>query len=297
MTDPAAEAEALVQGERRKLAEPGRYEAEVFISSLNQRVRVLSFQASDHAALAAELIRLTQAQGLSKLFLKARAADAAPLTAAGLTREAVIEGYFDGEDAVVLSHFLTEQRAQRSADAEELRGLEALVAAPVPERTRTLSPGYDARCATAADAEELARLYKEVFGTYPFPIFDPAYLIAVMQSHVVFLLVRDEAGRLVAAASAEVDAELRSAEMTDFATHPSQRGKGLALFLLEGLEAEMGHRGVPNLFTLARSSIMGMNKVFHHLGYRYTGRLVKNCHIGGAFEDMLCWCKRLEPRG
>jgi len=44
-----------------------------------------------------------------------------------------------------------------------------------------------------------------------------------------------------------------------------------------------------------------MNRVFYNLGYEFMGRLVNNCDIQGAFEDMNIWVRSLrsvdrEPR-
>ncbi len=36
-----------------------------------------------------------------------------------------------------------------------------------------------------------------------------------------------------------------------------------------------------------------MNNVFHRLGYEFNGRLVNNCDIFGAYEDMNIWVKDL----
>ena len=120
--------------------------------------------------------------------------------------------------------------------------------------------------------------------------FDPAYVEETMQSHVVYRLVRDSSGSLVAAASAETSLEHRNAEMTDFATLPSQRGLGLAQHLLAALEHDMADRGIRSLYTIARARSAGMNRVFYNRGYELTGTLVNNCHIAGQLEDMHVWC-------
>jgi beta-lysine N6-acetyltransferase len=108
---------------------------------------------------------------------------------------------------------------------------------------------------------------------------------------VVYRIVRDGDGAVVAAASAETDPEHHNAEMTDFATLPDQRGLGLAQHILDALEADMAERGIPNLYTIARARSAGMNRVFHNRGYAWTGTLVNNCHIAGRFEDMHVWCR------
>jgi putative beta-lysine N-acetyltransferase len=291
------------QSTRLELDREGAYRASVILSQLNQRVRVLDYTGPDLKALADTLVALAEEHGLSKVFIKAREPDAAALETAGFTCEGTIQGYYNGADCRVESRFLTEERGISSASEAERAAIEQLAISPVPDRRYDLPPGYTSAVATAVDAPELAHIYKRVFESYPFPIFDPAYLRGVMATHVIFRLVRNERGELVAAASAETAPALSNAEMTDFATLPSERGKHLACYLLQELERDLpkigaeapipGPGGIVNLYTLARSSITGMNRVFHHLGYRFTGRLVKNCHIGGQFEDMLCWCKRI----
>jgi putative beta-lysine N-acetyltransferase len=156
-----------------------------------------------------------------------------------------------------------------------------------------LPEGYRLIVAESGDTHELAELYQDVFASYPFPISDPDYLEATMKSHVVYRIVRDAGGALVAAASAETCRRHRNAEMTDFATLPSQRGLGLAQHILAALESDMRGWAIPNLYTVARARSAGMSRVFHNRGYEMTGTLVNNCHISGRFEDMHVWCKRL----
>jgi len=79
--------------------------------------------------------------------------------------------------------------------------------------------------------------------------------------------------------------------MTDFATLPSERGKGLASILLNNLEEEARKRGTEYFYTIARSRSFGMNKVFKRAGYEYTGKLINNCNMCGEIENMYIWCK------
>ena len=145
--------------------------------------------------------------------------------------------------------------------------------------------------ATPGDADDLAGLYARVFASYPFPITEPDYLVSTMETNVVYRIVRNPAGKIVAAASAEIDLEHHNAEMTDFATLPETRGLGLAQHLLSALEDDMAERRICNLYTIARARSAGMNRVFFNHDYSWTGTLVNNCHIAGGFEDMHVWCK------
>jgi putative beta-lysine N-acetyltransferase len=269
------------------------YTIDVVVSDLNQRLQVLEAAVDDPAAAVAALDRRAREAGYGKVFWKARSGLADELVAAGLRAEATIDGYFNGDDATVVAAYLDPDRARRR-DASEQDAILAAVRSrrPRPE-PRPLPGGYAAATAAESDAHDLAWLYGEVFASYPFPISDPGYLIETMRSHVVYRIVRNGDGRLVAAASAETAPRLGNAEMTDFATLPDQRGLGLALGLLAALEDEMRQRGIFNLYTIARARSAGMNQVFANRGYRWTGTLVNNCHIAGRFEDMHVWCRHV----
>ena len=117
------------------------------------------------------------------------------------------------------------------------------------------------------DADAMAGLYRQVFETYPFPIHDPEYLRSTMDSHVRYFGIRDEAGRLTALASAEMDCSAGNVEMTDFATLAECRGKGLASILLAHMEKEMAKAGIDTAYTIARAHATGMNIVFARQGF------------------------------
>ena len=63
--------------------------------------------------------------------------------------------------------------------------------------------------------------------------------------------------------------------------------------LLEILENEIAHEGYICAYTMARARSFGMNNVFYRLGYEFLGRLVNNCDIYGAYEDMNIWVRNL----
>jgi putative beta-lysine N-acetyltransferase len=278
----------------RRLRVEGRgFRAEANASELNQRLQVLSYGGEDVPALVASLRERAQALDLGKVFLKVRKDDAAAFGAAGLVTEAAIAGYFDGSDAAVMSLFVDPERRQRPHLDEEERILRIIQGRPKDPSLPALPNGYFLRRASAADAPELARLYRAVFASYPFPITEPAYLRETMATHIVYRLVRDDRGEIVAAASAETNPDYRSSEMTDFATLSSQRGLGLAQHLLAALEEDMADCEITNLHTVARARSLGMNRVFFNRGYHLTGTLVNNCHIAGQFEDMHVWSKVL----
>ncbi|MDX2437557.1 MAG: putative beta-lysine N-acetyltransferase [Acidobacteriota bacterium] len=266
------------------------FTAEMVLSDFNQRIQVLSYEARDPGAMVEKLAAEARRRGHGKLFLKAPEFDREALENAGMVREATISGYFCGEQADVMALYLDEDRKSRPYESEQAAILESITSRPADASIPDLPFGYWMATAGPSDAEELATLYATVFASYPFPITDPAYLISTMKTHVVYRIVRDGEGSLVAAASAESCRRYRNAEMTDFATLPSQRGFGLAQHLLAALEDDMLEASIPNLYTIARARSAGMNRVFYNRGYVMTGTLVNNCHIAGRFEDMHAWC-------
>jgi putative beta-lysine N-acetyltransferase len=269
------------------------FTARVLVSDLNARVEVQAYRAEEPTAMAAALEDLALDAGVDKVFVKARASHREALESAGMCAEAVIEGYFDGRPAVVLSSFLSDERRRRHAARRQQEILAEIHDRPADPSLQPMPDGYRLVRARPEDAADLGELYGHVFRSYPFPIDDPDYVVSTMQTNVIYRLVRDPGGAVVAAASAETDAAHRNAEMTDFATLPEQRGAGLAQHLLAALEVDMDDLEIPNLYTIARARSAGMNRVFRNRGYRRTGTLVNNCHIAGQFEDMHVWCKQL----
>jgi len=269
------------------------FAAQIFFSPLNQRIQVLSYEAHDAQLMISDFENKARKVGFGKVFLKAPLSDQARFEEAGMCAEATIEDYFDGQPAVVMSLFLNEERRQRPYAEDQDAIMEKIRERPANSSVPALPEGYQMFSGGLHDAQEIARLYGEVFASYPFPITDPDYITSTMKSNVLYRIVRDSKGTLVGAASAEISPKLHNAEMTDFATLPSQRGLGLAQHILAALENDMAERDILNLYTIARARSAGMNRVFYNRDYELTGTLVNNCHIAGQFEDMHVWCKSL----
>ena len=108
----------------------------------------------------------------------------------------------------------------------------------------------------------------------------------MMRKNTLYFSVR--AGEQIAAlAAAEMDPASQTSEMTDFATLPEHRSKGLAYRLLGGLDDEARQRNVKTAYTIARRDSDGINRVFAQRGYRFAGCLTKNTQIGGRIRNML----------
>ncbi len=239
------------------------------------------------------LERLAAEHGYSKLFAKTTGTATQAFLDAGFGVEARIPSGIPGEEVSFCTRFLTADRAVERFPEQ----VQAALTPQVRNRTgRTTSPAANIRPLGERDVPELVELYSHVFPSYPFPIDDPAFLLDAMAEGTVFVGVRDETGRLVAAASAELSAETLTCELTDFATHPDSRGAGLASALLAGLETAVSTQGMRVAYTIARATSASMNSVFARRGYIHAGTLVNNTHISGRIESMNVWYRTLDSR-
>lgn len=204
--------------------------------------------------------------------------------------EGEIQGFFQGEDALIYARYLNPDRG-RAGTGNVIPRLKEL---NIQEQTggRPLPEGYDIRWAEEQDAEEMAELYREVFPKYPTPIHDPSYIKQLMKEDVYFSLIHD-GHQLVSSCSADLFPEFNAAEFTDCATLPSHRGKGLLSCQYPHLEEKMKHLGVQTMFSYTRAASMGMNIVARQQGFTFGGCMIQNSMIGSGLEDMNIWYKAL----
>ena len=274
------------------------FKLNAFVSPFNKRVRLIDYNGSNVEKVADQLGELARSHDFAtKVFAKVRMRDLDIFKERGFRKEAVIKGYYNGYDAAIVADYFDESRKitpeqiQKKEQEIEKRLEDLEIFYP---DNRILPDGYTIKQPeTDKEFNELAELYREVFKSYPFPILEPQYLKKTAKTHVIYAIIYDNNNQLVASASAETDPDHNNSEMTDFATLPSQRGKGLATALLKYLEKEVSERGITNLYSIARSRSFGMNYVLKKAGYERTGKLINNCYICNDFENMTVWCKTL----
>ncbi|MCD4785618.1 MAG: putative beta-lysine N-acetyltransferase [Candidatus Eremiobacteraeota bacterium] len=281
-------------GKKVEISEEG-YSLSAFISPFNMRVRLIKYNGPRIDKVVKKLDELAYKNDFAKkIFAKVRESDSSVFGSMGYENEGVIKGYYNGKDAVVMSRFVDVVRrsTQPSVVEKELQVERILKGVEESSHEPELPKGYVFLIAeTENQFKKLAELYREVFESYPFPIYNPEYLMETAKSHIIYGLIFNENGKLVAASSAEIDFNNKNAEMTDFATLTSERGKGLASVLLTNLEKAIEKKDIKCLYTLARSKSVGMNVVFKKAGYEFTGKAKNNCNICGEFENMSIWCK------
>jgi putative beta-lysine N-acetyltransferase len=260
--------------------------------AFNDRAYLMKLDPEDMPLIVDDLARLCATHGYSKVFAKIPVEHEPPFLQAGYRREALVPGLYGGErDAAFLGLYIEREREVED-EAQEIERVLGLARA-----RRNAPPANDwsetVEEARLEDIEEMSRLYGEVFATYPFPIHDPAYLEATMKENVRYFCMRDGDGRLVALSSAEMDASSRCVEMTDFATRPATRKKGMAVHLLARMDETMAEAGMKTAYTIARALSPGMNITFAKRGYTFGGTLTNNTNISGRIESMNVWYRKL----
>ncbi|PLX86713.1 MAG: putative beta-lysine N-acetyltransferase [Desulfuromonas sp.] len=259
----------------------------------NDRAYVMKIGKNDYPGIVGDVVALARANGYSKIFVKAPAFARPAFMDSGFVEEARVPGLFQGEeDGFFLSRFFS---PEREAEGQPDLVAEILEAAR-QKRGKTgdakLPAGHACRVMQKDDVEEMARLYRQVFASYPFPIHDPDYLARTMDENLSYYGIWIDS-RLIALSSAEIDFAGKNAEMTDFATLPECRGSGLATYLLDQMESGIKQSGIQTAYTIARAYSFGMNITFAKHGYAFGGTLVHNTQISGNLESMNVWYKHL----
>lgn len=260
----------------------------------SNRVFLMKLHEEDFPAILDKLEGLAKEQKYTKIFVMVPAYAQAAFAERGYAQEARIPGFYKGEsDGFFLGKYFDEARRQEGRAELVADVVEKARAKQQPHATMTLEAGLSWRTTRPEDAPQMAKVFKEVFGSYPVPIYDPDYLCQQMAQGQLYFGVWDS-DRLVSLASPYIDEEDLNGELTDFATLKDYRGKGLAGFLMLKMEEEMARRGIKTAYTFARAYSHGMNIAFARNGYTFSGTLTNNVNIAsGELESMNVWYKPL----
>ena len=238
---------------------------------------------------------LAERKQYGKIFCKVPERAKRPFEEKNYIVEASIPDFYRGKETVYfMSKFLNPLRKKMNTEIrDKVKSNLALARSKMKSKTALSVPSdYKIKRLKTPQMPVLAKLYDSIYETYPFPITDAAYLLKTLQSHIDYFGVFDRE-RLIAASSAEKDVKTGNAEMTDFATLPDYRGKGLATALLSRMERDISGEDIGTLYTIARALSPGMNITFARCGYKYSGTLVNNTQIFGRIEPMNVWYKHV----
>ena len=286
----------VVYGIEHRIREAG-FDLTIFLDQYNQRIKIVKYEATDFEAMIMKIRWIAETNGLDKVICMAPRADWQKFMRFGYVLEAVIKYYLNGADAYVMSKFRSQERLTSGSLMEETLLIEKIMHEQNDHQDKDLDPSMHIRMAKMGDVQSLISLYQEIFETYPSPLIHPGYFETIFQKDSIFALCEKD-GQILAAASAELNPDCQAAELTDCATRKTARGLGIMSHILRYLEDELLKRKYICSYTMARARSYGMNNVFCRLNYEFLGRLVNNCDIYGAYEDMNIWVRdlRKEPQ-
>lgn len=260
----------------------------------NKRVYLMKLHSGDVLRILPTIDRLAHDNHYEKILAKVPWGSKSAYEKQGYVQEAVIPKYFKNQEhAVFMCKYLSSRRRQIT---HRQKVLDILCLAKKKKQQPSKKNG--ARCPATRicrpeDGVEMSRVFRSVFKTYPFPIFDADYLSTVMKKKQVRYFCIENHQQISALAASEIDLDHKGVEMTDFATLPEFRGQGFAGCLLENMEREMAGLGMRMFFSIARALSPGMNALFAGRGYDFGGTLLNNTNISGRIESMNVWYRRL----
>ena len=260
-----------------------KWEATIYKDGYNRRIRVDEFRGN--AGRLWEYVKKeAESHMYEKVIVKARSSQYAYFLEKGFILEGGVTSYFNGDKAFFMSKFMTDDRRNSSFWTKEDDILHT-----VQQLDRQQMTGSELiSVATEEQSGKLADLYQEVFKLYPVPLHNPDYVKKSMENGTIFVYIEED-GKIISAASADINSSYKNAELTDCATRTSYRKGGYMKHLLRKLENELLDRDIYCAYTIARALSFGMNAAFHQLGYQYGGRLANNCIIFDKMEDMNIW--------
>jgi beta-lysine N6-acetyltransferase len=260
---------------------------------LNDRIYLMKLAHSDLPEIIGHLNELAQQESYSKIFCKVPGWASPVFLANGFIIEASIPDFYNSTgDLFFVSKFLNSDRLL-NLETDKLKEFSEILMNTLAKNKRPKLTRQDKLIQLhEGHASEIASLYQKVFASYPFPIFDPEYIVDTMKTHIQYFgIIRND--KLIALASSEIDKTGKNAEMTDFATLPEYRGQNLSVVLLAEMEKIMLEQNITTLYTIARLNSIAMNKTFLKLNYKYAGTLIKNTNISGKIETMNVLYKHL----
>ncbi len=260
----------------------------------NRRVYLMKHHDRDAFRILPALDRLAHDNHYEKILAKVPWGSKPAYEKQGYVQEAVIPQYFNTrEHAVFMCKYFSSRRRQ-TAHQQQIKDILSLAKKKQQRPSKKKGTQFlDTRICRPEDGVKMSRVFKSVFKTYPFPIFDEGYLTTVMKKKQARYFCIENRRQINAIAASEIDPDHKGVEMTDFATLPEYRRQGFAGCLLENMEQDMAEQGIRTAFSIARALSPGMNMLFARKGYTFGGTLLNNTNISGRIESMNVWHKPL----
>jgi len=196
--------------------------------------------------------------------------------------------------------YLADNHSERMSPKEILQQEDELVR-NVIENTRVennleriAKDGYKVEILKSVNPEGLSQIveiYQKSFTWYLFEMTPENIKGLITNPNARTSVVRNPDGKIVSicvAETARIETNhgiLNICELSDEATHPEYRRRGLNQACIETLISHLYREdNIDLIFEEARAPHIGVNKVAAKLGFIYAGRLHKHCVIGGTKE-------------
>lgn len=266
----------------------------IYVDLSNKRIKIINFNNITLQTLK-RIIHFTSKQYLSKIICYCDTETIDTFIKAGFESEGKIEGYFKGTDAFCMSYFINSNRKICSNYSKK----ELVIKECLSVKNTYINHKNKLKClirtATKNDIKEMAKLFSTVFLSYSSPIYDEEYIKQTMNEKVLYKVAVYD-GKIISVASADMDVENLSAEITDCATLLDYRGNGVLSNIIYSLESDLKVKGFKTLYSLSRAINPSINFILSKHNFNFSGRLVNNCSICGTFEDMNIWVKNIRFR-
>ena len=259
----------------------------------NNRIYLMKLAKDDCPGILSLMNNLALNDGYTKIIAKVPAEFKALFLKDGYENEAYVRKFYNGEeDVYFLSKYFSTERQEFNDKNDILMVTQFCIEKGNLSDTPKLAENFSLKLLGKEHISQMIELFKSVFESYPFPIFDGNYILKTMSKNVDYYGIWEN-GKLVAISSSEMDLENLNTEMTDFATLLEYRGNNLSYHLLNEMQKDAKSKGITTAYTIARAKNTGINMTFAKMFYEFGGTLVNNTNICGNIETMNIWYKNL----
>ena len=189
----------------------------------NNRIYLMKLEKKDCPSILNLLNNLAVNDGYTKIIAKVPAEVKDLFLNDGYEKEAYISKFYNGkEDVYFLSKYFSKERQTFTNEKDIFTTIKYCI-----EKKNLSDPPKSVekfliKKLGRENISQIIKLYKSVFLTYPFPIFDGNYILKTMRKNIDYYGIFEK-DNLVAISSSEMDLKNLNTEMTDFATLPEYK--------------------------------------------------------------------------
>ncbi|MEW5820064.1 MAG: putative beta-lysine N-acetyltransferase [Cyanobacteriota bacterium] len=259
----------------------------------NNRIYLIRLSEDDFPEIITKLHNLAVKHKYTKVFAKIPSYAKNTFEEHGYVVEAEIPGFYSNKaNCYFMAKYFSKNR--RIIENNELISdvLETSYTKDSLEEIPPLNPDYNCNLCYPRDTSKIIALNKKVFKSYPYPIFNYDYVLNSMLNNFDYYGIWNKEN-LLAISGVETHLSDLNAKLSGFATLPEYRGNNFSLYLIEKMEKQMLKLGIKTLYSIIIANSYSINITFSKMGYTMTGLLINNSNIGGNFETMAVWYKKI----